>query len=106
MQDNIVGKLVEEEVDFTRKLVQGLDEFIINKGIDIIQAILILAIGYMICRWLRSAVRRVLNRSSADPSANSFVSEIIFFLSLAVVLIMALETVGVYLFAVLFSDLR
>lgn len=95
MQDNIVGKLVEEEVDFTRKLVQGLDEFIINKGIDIIQAILILAIGYMICRWLRSAVRRVLNRSSADPSANSFVSEIIFFLSLAVVLIMALETVGV-----------
>ncbi len=95
MQDNIVGKLVEEEVDFTRKLVQGLDEFIINKGIDIIQVILILAIGYMICRWLRSAVRRVLNRSSADPSANSFVSEIIFFLSLAVVLIMALETVGV-----------
>ena len=42
MQDNIVGKLVEEEVDFTRKLVQGLDEFIINKGIDIIQAILFL----------------------------------------------------------------
>ena len=41
MQDNIVGKLVEEEVDFTRNLIQNLEGFIINKGVDIIQAVLL-----------------------------------------------------------------
>lgn len=95
MQDNIVGKLVEEEVDFTRNLIQNFEGFIINKGVDIIQAVLILVVGYMICRWLRSGIQRVLSRRSADPSANSFVSEIIFFFSLAIILIMALEAVGV-----------
>ena len=95
MAANVIEQIVTEEVDFTTSLIRAFKEFLYNKGIDIIEAVIIFTIGYFICRWIRSVVRRILNRSSADPSANSFVSEIIFFFALAIVLIMSLATLGV-----------
>ena len=95
MSENIVEKVVNNELDVTAGLISGVKNFAVTKGVDIFQAIIIFSIGYMICCWLRGVVRRLLARSNVEPSAISFISEIIFFLCLAGVIIMALSAAGV-----------
>ena len=90
MSENVVEKVVNNELDMTAGLISGVKNFAVTKGVDIFQAIIIFSIGYMICCWLRGVVRRLLARSNVEPSAISFISEIIFFLCLAGVIIMAL----------------
>ena len=70
-------------------------EFLFTKGIDIAQGLIILCIGYFICRHIRKVVEKLLNKSDIDHSANSFIVEIIYFFCLAIVIIMALSTMGV-----------
>ena len=91
MSGNVVEKVVNNELDMTAGLISGVKNFAVTKGVDIFQAIIIFIIGYMICCWLRGVVRRLLARSNVEPSAISFISEIIFFLCLAGVIIMALS---------------
>ena len=95
MSGNVVEKVVNNELDMTAGLISGVKNFAVTKGVDIFQAIIIFIIGYMICCWLRGVVRRLLARSNVEPSAISFISEIIFFLCLAGVIIMALSAAGV-----------
>ena len=95
MSGNVVEKVVNNELDMTAGLISGVKNFAVTKGVDIFQAIIIFSIGYMICCWLRGVVRRLLARSNVEPSAISFISEIIFFLCLAGVIIMALSAAGV-----------
>ena len=95
MSENVVEKVVNNELDMTAGLISGVKNFAVTKGVDIFQAIIIFIIGYMICCWLRGVVRRLLARSNVEPSAISFISEIIFFLCLAGVIIMALSAAGV-----------
>ena len=95
MSENVVEKVVNNELDMTAGLISGVKNFAVTKGVDIFQAIIIFSIGYMICCWLRGVVRRLLARSNVEPSAISFISEIIFFLCLAGVIIMALSAAGV-----------
>lgn len=95
MSGNVVEKVVNNELDMTAGLISGVKNFAVTKGVDIFQAIIIFSIGYMICCSLRGVVRRLLARSNVEPSAISFISEIIFFLCLAGVIIMALSAAGV-----------
>lgn len=78
MSGNVVEKVVNNELDMTAGLISGVKNFAVTKGVDIFQAIIIFSIGYMICCWLRGVVRRLLARSNVEPSAISFISEIIF----------------------------
>ncbi len=95
MGNSIVGKVVTDEVDITTRMINGIKDFALTKGLDVVEAIIIFIVGYMVCRWIRGLVRKLLNRSNVEPSANSFISEIIFFFCLAVVAIIALSVLGV-----------
>lgn len=87
--------VISDELGLTGQLIEQGKEFLFTKGIDFAEGILILAVGYFICKRIRKMAERVLNKSDIEPSANSFISEIIYYFFLAIVIIMALSTMGV-----------
>lgn len=95
MEQSSVAKVVTDEIGITAKFLTDLKMFALTKGIDIIEAIILFVIGYMICRYIRAFVIHILDRSDVDPSAKTFISEIVFFFCLAIVSIVALGAAGV-----------
>lgn len=95
METNAVTKVVTDEIDITAKFISDLKLFALTKGLDIIEAVILFAVGYIICRYIRKAVEHILEKSNVDPSAKTFISEIIFFFCLAIVAIVSLGTAGV-----------
>lgn len=95
MEPNVVTKVVTDEVGITAKVINGLENFAFNRGIDLLEAIIIFIVGYVICRYIRQGIIKILEKGKVDPSARSFVSEIAFFFCLAIVTIIALSTAGV-----------
>ena len=95
METNAVTKVVTDEISITAKFMSDLKMFALTKGIDLVEAIILFIVGYIICRYVRKAVEHILDKSNVDPSAKTFISEIIFFFCLAIVSIVALGTAGV-----------
>ena len=95
METNAVTKVVTDEISITAKFMGDLKMFALTKGLDLIEAVILFIVGYIVCRYIRKAVEHILERSNVDPSAKTFISEIIFFFCLAIVAIVALGTAGV-----------
>ena len=95
METNAVTKVVTDEISITAKFIGDMKMFVLNKGMDIVEAIILFCIGYIICRYIRKVVEHILDRSKVDPSAKTFISDIIYFFCLAIVTIVALGTAGV-----------
>ena len=95
METNAVTKVVTDEISITAKFISDFKMFAITKGLDLVEAIILFIIGYILCRYIRKAAEHILEKSNVDPSAKTFISEIIFFFCLAIVAIVALGTAGV-----------
>lgn len=95
MEPSVVTKVVTDELSITTRFMNGLKELAMTRGIDFLEALIIFIIGYIICRYIRRAVAHILEKSEVDPSAKTFIEEIIFFLCLAIVVLVALGTAGV-----------
>mgnify|MGYP000018979700 CR=1 FL=1 len=95
MEPNVVTKVVTDELSITTRFINGLKELAMTRGIDFLEALIIFIIGYIICRYIRRAVAHILEKSEVDPSAKTFIEEIIFFFCLAIVVLVALGTAGV-----------
>ena len=95
MGTNAVTKVVTDEIGITEKFMTDLKAFALTKGLDVVEAVILFVVGYMICLYIRKAAEHILERSNVDPSAKTFISEIIFFFCLAIVTIVALGTAGV-----------
>lgn len=78
MEPNVVTKVVTDEVGITAKVINGLENFAFNRGIDLLEAIIIFIVGYVICRYIRQGIIKILEKGKVDPSARTFVSEIAF----------------------------
>lgn len=73
----------------------ALANSVIAWGARLLVAVLILLIGWWIARRVSTAAQRVLNRGGADPLLGSFLRNLVFVLLLAVVIVGALDRVGV-----------
>lgn len=78
MEPSVVTKVVTDELSITTRFINGLKEFAMTRGIDFLEALIIFIIGYIICRYIRRAVAHILEKSDVDPSAKTFIEEIIF----------------------------
>ena len=95
MEPNVVTKVVTDELSITTRFMDGIKEFAMTRGIDFLEGIIIFIVGYIICRYIRRAADHILDKSHVDPSAKTFIEEIVFFFCLAIVAIVALGTAGV-----------
>lgn len=95
MEQTVVQQVVNKPIDWTEKFVNHMQDLAMTKGIDFLQAVIIAIIGYFVCRWIRRVIHNVLARSAVEDSAVTFVTEIVYFLCLLIVALMALGTMGV-----------
>lgn len=84
----------EKTIDWTEQVWEHLVNFALTKGPEILAALSIAAIGYVICRWIRRVIFNILTQSSVESSAVTFITELAYFFCLAIVAVMALGTLG------------
>lgn len=76
--------------------IDNLTALVIEYGIDVVGAIIILIVGWIISKWAAKATRRTLDkRENVDATLSKFFSSIVRWLVLAIALIAALELFGV-----------
>ena len=94
MEEQIVEQVGEKTADWTARVWDRLIDFALTKGPEVAAALIIAAVGYMICRWIRRVVFNVLTQSSVESSAVTFITELLYFFCLTIVAVMALGTLG------------
>lgn len=95
MNQEAIDQVVHQPLDWTERLWNRMLDLAMTRGVDIVQALIIAVVGYFICRWIRRVIHNVLTRSAVEDSAVTFITEIIYFLCLLIVALMALGTMGV-----------
>ena len=80
---------------FSQEVLQNFLQQLISRAESIFFAFIIAAIGFAICRWIRSVIHRILLRSKIEHSAVTFITESIYYLLLLIVFLAALGTMGV-----------
>lgn len=95
VEQNIVQKAVIERVDWTENLLIFIKNWALTNGINILLAIVVFIVGYLISRQIRKFVLHILQKSTVEPSAINFLTEIIYFFAIIVVSIISLSTAGV-----------
>lgn len=94
MDNEIVEQVGVKTVSWTERAWDRLTDFALAKGPEVLAALVIAAVGYVICRWIRRVVFNVLTRSSVEDSAVTFITELLYFFCLTIVAVMVLGTVG------------
>jgi small conductance mechanosensitive channel len=80
------------------QLQQMLDaawEMVINNYLQVVAAIVILIVGRIFAGWARKITRKALERGDVDKTLVPFVAKLVYYSVLAVVVIAALNRVGV-----------
>ena len=73
-----VDKTVVHQLTITERIFDKVQHFAETKGIDIVMAIIVLVIGYVISREIKVWTRNILKRSNVDPNAIGFITEIVY----------------------------
>jgi len=76
-------------------LLASLSDLVAQWGLKLLGALVVFVIGRTVARWARRGLRRVLERSTIDPTLMPFVTGVTYYLLLAFVVIAALGMVGV-----------
>ena len=77
------------------KFIELIIEFATTFGVRIVSAILIFLIGSQVAKWVRTIVKKLMNKSQVDMTISTFVSNLSYIAFLALVVIAALSRLGV-----------
>jgi len=78
-----------------QQLLDSAWEMVINNYMHVVAAIVILVVGRMVAGWARKITRRGLKRGDVDATLVPFVAKLVYYVVLAVVVIAALNRLGV-----------
>lgn len=76
-------------------LVTKMQEWIALYGLRAVAAIVILLVGWMVSKAIRTVIRRVMTRAHIDATLISFISSLVYMIVMAFVIIAALSQLGV-----------
>ena len=82
-------------MEINQELIDTLMELGSVWGLRVVGALAVLVVGRIVCGVLRRATRRTLERSGVDESLVPFVASLVYYASLAVVLIAVLNLFGI-----------
>jgi small conductance mechanosensitive channel len=82
-------------VEINQELIDTIVELGSVWGLRVVGAIALLIVGRLLCSALRRTTRRALERSGVDASLVPFVASLVYYASLAVVLIAVLNLFGI-----------
>lgn len=89
-----VSNAVKNQVADSMSYVDKLINFFIDRGPSLIVAVLVYIVGLYIARFIRDVAMRMMRRANYDHTVVSFVSQIIYYGVLAIVLLTALNSAG------------
>jgi small conductance mechanosensitive channel len=79
----------------TDQLVGLIGSMVTTWGLQVIGAVAVLLIGRGVARWLRSAVRKTMERREADPTLVPFISGLVYWVVLLLVVVAVLGLFGI-----------
>jgi small conductance mechanosensitive channel len=82
-------------MEINEELVETVVELTSTWGLKVIGAIVLLIVGRIVCGAIRRAMRRALERTSIDDTLVPFLSSLVYYLALAVVVIAVLNLFGI-----------
>lgn len=91
----VVTEEIVNTVNYGFDFMDALKAMLISYGGNIIIGLLILVIGIYIAKKGRNISKRLMKRSNVDPSAVGFISQILYFIIIIMVVIAALGRIGV-----------
>ena len=89
-----VSTSVQNQVADSMSYVDRIINFFIEHGPSLIVALLIYIVGMYLARFIRDVAKRMMKRANYDHTVVSFVSQIIYYGLLAIVLLTALNSAG------------
>lgn len=93
-EDTVVAE-VAQSINMAEKWLTDNSDLLIQYGVNIISAVLILVIGNMIVKGIANSVAKLLNKKEMDKAVVDFVHALVRYLLFIIVLIAALGRVGV-----------
>ena len=90
-----VDRTVTHQITMTERILDKIQHFAETKGLDIVMAIVVLVIGYIVSREIKVWTRNILKRSNIDPNAVGFITEIVYFISLLFVMTIVFGMLGI-----------
>ena len=78
-----------------QQLLDSAWEMVINNYLEVVAAIVILVIGRVVAGWMRRLTRKGLKRGDVDATLVPFVAKLVYYAVMAVVVIAALNRLGV-----------
>jgi small conductance mechanosensitive channel len=85
------GEVVEQSSKYMDMAIQFASEY----GLKIIGALIIFIVGKWVAKWLRGVVVKLMHKSNVDGTLVSFVQSIVYILLMIVVILAALNALGV-----------
>ncbi len=80
---------------WSEEMLENLAQQFVSRAFDIAIALLIGAVGFFVCRWIRKILHRILTRADVEHSVITFITDGVYYLLLLIVFLMALGTLGV-----------
>lgn len=74
--------------------IEAIQKFIEKRGMDILAGLILLVVGIFIARKIRVIVKVMMTKSKVDSSAVSFLSQVVYFGLIALIVINALGLMG------------
>lgn len=94
---NVVGEHVDEHLDKAQMAYDWLannHDLIVGFAINIVTAIAVIIIGFMVARFASALVKKLLDKKNFDSTASIFVSNMVRYILMAFVVIAALSKLG------------
>lgn len=92
---NTVASDVKEQVDQGINAIDKISTLAVNYGPDLVSAIIIFIIGRYAAKFIKSLAVKMMTHANYDPTVNTFVSQIVYYGLLALVLLSAMNKAGI-----------
>ena len=80
----------------TRDMIESIIAIVVEYGVDIVGAIVLLIIGWMVAGWVRRGVRHALDRiPGMDETLKPFLAKLVWYVTMIFVLVAVLNQFGV-----------
>ncbi len=87
--------LVQDEVEWATRAVEQTFDFMVTYSFQILGAVIILIVGYLLSNWAGNAILRLQERRNVDVTLRQFISSAIRLVVLVMFLIIAVGKLGI-----------
>ena len=78
-----------------QRIIEKIVEFIVNYSFNVVGAIIILILGFLVAKWISKLIRNILEKKNLDITLASFISGVIKLLVIVFAVIIALGKFGI-----------